>query len=51
MKLSLPTIVDNHNDVLGVVNVADVPGGNAAVPIANNVASHDGNNAARNGHQ
>jgi len=44
MKLSLPTIVDNHNDVPGVFNVAD--GGNAAVPIANNVAQHGGNNVA-----
>jgi len=43
MKLSLPTIVDNHNDVPGVFNVAD--SGDAAVPIANNIALHDGNNA------
>ncbi len=54
MKLNLPTIVDNHNDVPGVVNaLAQVPGGNASViaaapakaaSVANN-APHDGNDA------
>jgi len=54
MKLNLPTIVDNHNDLPGVVNAAQVTDGDAAVHeavreaafIASNVSPQLGNVAA-----
>ncbi len=50
MKLNLPSIVDNHNDLPGVVNDAQVTGGDAAVheagSIANNVGQQLSNAAA-----